>query len=279
MEIIGKDDSKEKFKSVLDSIQKRIEKDASLKEITPDYLVIGGDGSLNYFLNEVYSKNKENNKVLYIPDGTANDFAKSLKLDMELVDELDADKLTDFFLSKKYISCPVMKCNEHLFINVVTMGAPAQVTESGDDNPVKKLLGQWSYYLSAVEKVFEKNILELTLNVGKEKKQYQGLGLIVGQGLYAGGGAKVTDAASAMFGEHFYASISTDDNISMSLKSVLKMQKEKLTEEDNIDSYLFNERIDIEFNQSVPIKVDGEPYEYNDISFEKTEDSINFLIY
>ena len=41
------------------------------------HIVLGGDGSLNYLLNQT---NRENSKVIYFPTGTANDFARGLNL-------------------------------------------------------------------------------------------------------------------------------------------------------------------------------------------------------
>ena len=39
-------------------------------------ILLGGDGSLNYLVNHLNNKNNLN--ILYLPTGTANDFAKSL---------------------------------------------------------------------------------------------------------------------------------------------------------------------------------------------------------
>ena len=281
VEILAKDDSKENYKFLFDHFKHRVESDSKLSELAPDYIVIGGDGSLSYFLNQVFKNNPSKNKVLYIPDGTANDFARSLNLSIDLLENLDSDKMADFIYSQKKIDCPVMKCNDLFFINVVTMGAPARVTESGN-NKFKEMLGQFSYYLSALEEIFEKHELEMKLSFGgpdRKTMNFNGLGVIVGQGLYAGGGVKVTDSIGAMFGKHFYCTISTDQNISSSLKSLLKMQSEKLNEEDNIKSCLFEEELKLSFDQKIPIKVDGEPFEYEEILFGKSKHHIQFLTY
>ena len=82
-----------------------------------------------------------------------------------------------------------------------------------------------------------------------------------------------------MFGKHFYCTVSTDQNISSSLKSLLKMQSEKLNEEDNIKSCLFEEELKLSFDQKIPIKVDGEPFEYEEILFGKSKHHIQFLTY
>ncbi len=281
MKIIGKDDSKNKFKETLEALDELFLNNTQLQKAAPDYIVLGGDGSLNYFLNnELDSSIESDCSVLYIPDGTANDFAKSLGLSLENIDKLDAAYISDIFLSQKKIKCPVMRCNDHLFINAVTMGAPAKVTDSGKNN-LKEVLGQWSYYLSAIEEVFEHEILEFTILDTKENKEmkFKGPGIIVGQGLYAGGGVKVTDIMNPLFGENFFATVATDVNISETIKSVIKMQLDRLNNEDDVTSFSFNNEIEFKFDRKVTIKIDGEPFEYKNISFDKTKRRIDFLIF
>ena len=53
----------------------------------------------------------------------------------------------------------------------------------------------------------------------------------------------------------------------------------KLNEEDNIKSCLFEEELKLSFDQKIPIKVDGEPFEYEEILFGKSKHHIQFLTY
>ncbi len=281
MKIIGKDDSKKKFNEIFKALDELLLNNIELQKLAPDYIVLGGDGSLNYFLNnELDSSTESSSTVLYIPDGTANDFAKSLGLSLENIDKLDAAYISDIFLSQKKITCPIMSCNDHLFINTVTMGAPAKVTDSGKNN-LKEVLGQWSYYLSAIEEVFEHEILEFTIRDTKENKEmkFKGPGIIVGQGLYAGGGVKVTDVMNPLFGENFFVTVATDVNISGTIKSVIKMQLDRLDNKDDITSFSFTNKVEFYFDREVMIKIDGEPFEYKNISFAKTKKKLDFLIF
>ena len=76
-------------------------------------LVIGGDGTLNYFLNNTKYLNKA--KVLYIPRGTANDFAKSLYGQSKKL-EITNEHILDIFNNALMVDVPVMQCNDQKFI-------------------------------------------------------------------------------------------------------------------------------------------------------------------
>ena len=79
-------------------------------------IVIGGDGSLNYLVNNV--KLNKDHQVVYFPDGTANDFAKSLKLPVKKPTLKKLDSILKHAVS---VSIPVMQCNVKKFINVADL--------------------------------------------------------------------------------------------------------------------------------------------------------------
>ncbi len=286
MIVVGKEESKKNFNSLIRGFEEKLAKDSSLKEVAPDYFVVGGDGSLNYFLNNYLNdeSNIDEARVFYLPDGTANDFSRSLGLDSSKIQNLEVEDLCDIFFSEKTLECPVMTCNDQLFINTVTIGAPAKVTDSGRSN-LKEKLGQWSYYISAIESFFEHQTHHYKVISDSEKSEEAseesivGPGLIVGQGLYAGGGVKVTDNLGPLFGPYYYATIAKSKNISEIIKSIIKMQIGRLSKEDCVDSLKFNERLKLKFNSMVTVKIDGEPFEYETIYFDKTKKKVSFFIY
>jgi diacylglycerol kinase family enzyme len=284
VKIIAKEDSKRKFIQKIELINKYLKNKDLDSSIPLDYLVIGGDGSLNYFINQLSEAELlKESRVLYLPDGTANDFSRSLGIAVKSVDEYTYDNLKDILHSNFIQEVPIMRCNDRYFLNTATIAAPARVTESGS-NQVKELLGQWSYYISAIEEVIDNQYTKVKVNILENDRVslsevITGLGFAVGQGLYAGGGVKVTDHSRPLLGKSFYATMSRSKGITDSLKSLIKMQNSKLNEEDAIFSKLIDERIDFIFENNVPVKIDGEPYEADQLTFRKTEHKLNFLIH
>ena len=277
MEVVVRPSSEDKYTFFIEKLRDLISSDGEAKNYAPDYLVIGGDGTLNYFLNSIFDKDEAD--VLYIPGGTANDFSKSLGIERpdKLLDT-SISGIRSLLLSSRFVSCPVMKCNETYFVNVVTIGAPAEVTESGT-GLLKKVLGQWSYYLSALEKLTESKSLRTKAVSTHLNEDLYGAGHIVGQGLFAGGGVRVTDKVNPMFGEFFYATLASGEKISEALKSVIKMQTGELEEVDTARSYLLKNELHLSFDREVTLKVDGELEKASEIKFSKTNKKVKFLVF
>ncbi len=278
MEFIIRPQSEQIYTPFISNLEK-LKEDNLNEKVFPDYVVVGGDGTLNYFLNEKLKSEKAN--VLYIPDGTANDFARSLKLsDPSRLFESDPKNLIELFENAPYVCCPVMKCNDQLFLNVVTLGAPAEITESGS-SLIKKVLGQWSYYLSALEKIFDKEPLRARVYTDeiKDESIITGAGHVIGQGLFAGGGVRVSDKLSPMFKEYYFATLALNDDLPKVLSDILKIQNGGLEEDSIINSYKLKEDMCISFDKEITLKVDGELNKAREVRIGKTKKIINFLVY
>ena len=179
--------------------------DQSELENIDQALILGGDGTLNYFVNH-YPFNETNNivNVLYFPVGTANDFARSLKLIPTLP---DFEKFVSIMENSATVEIPLMRCNDQYFINVASVGLPAKVTNSGEDW-AKRILGRFNYYLESFEQLISKDGYNIKIQDKiSADLTLQSQGFIVSQGMYAGGRVKVTTS----FNPHFQKKIRIAD--------------------------------------------------------------------
>lgn len=239
-------------------------------------LVLGGDGTLNYFLNQV--EKLDNLRVIYFPCGTANDFSKSLRLS-PVVPSLPI--IEDILRSSTLFSIPVMKCNEKRFINVATIGAPAKVTQSGSDL-VKKYAGTLSYYMSALEEIISPEIVNMRYYVDEELQEEASVfGFAITQGIFAGGGVKLSPSFFPNFGQYFEFTALKSDSLADSISFLLKMQQKDaaLNLEEQSLIHKFTRRLIVESQKEMSVKLDGEEYCSNRLEFKKEKSKINFYYY
>lgn len=239
-------------------------------------ILLGGDGSINYLINLIDDLSKA--QILYIPTGTANDFAKSIKLNRKIE---NAQQIKDIFDNAHTLSIPIMKCNEQRFINVATAGLPAQVTNSGSDL-LKKITGKISYYINSIESVIKTETFHFDLKSNKEKKSFNTFGFIISQGLYAGGGVKTCLSFCPNFNDSFEFLTIKDQSITNCIGKIISIQNDDYMD-DQEDNLLFRKKfhseIKIVSNRPIPIKLDGEEYKAKVINFYKEKDKVEFFFY
>jgi diacylglycerol kinase (ATP) len=231
------------------------------------YVVIGGDGTLNYFANNFCDDSLQN--IIYFPMGTANDFAKNFHL-QEVVPSVA--RVKDCFQSNFYVKLPLMSCNEQLFVNAASIGLPANISED-QDGFIKKLTGPISYHLSAVAELFAH---EKAQKVSVNGEEFLSLGMVVSQGLYAGGGARVSPHYTAQFGKTFSLVLHTGENIGPSINAFFSMQSENIEDMPEEIVTVDLENLTIKFEHKQKIKLDGEVYESNAFEFKKSSKTLNF---
>ena len=240
-------------------------------------IVLGGDGSLNYFVNNVnYSID---NSILYLPCGTANDFAKSLGIEWK---DQSSNFIESVLASCSTMTISVALCNDRKFLNAAVGGALSEITNSGDDL-LKKLSGKLSYYVAAVDKVFSAKVIDFDLICKNEKQNVQSYGFIVSQGLFAGGGAKITTNVVPNFSDTLNFISPFNAELVKSLEFALKLQNVEKIEFSNEDSEkllnLFETEFLIRSDQELNVKLDGEVYKAHDLNFKKSDKKITFYMY
>jgi YegS/Rv2252/BmrU family lipid kinase len=105
--------------------------------------IIGGDGTLNYFLN--FYKNIEIPIVIF-KGGTGNDFADRLYGNMSVNEQINK------VLDAEPRSVDAAKCNERKFINGVGIGFDGEVLKS--IKTIRLLGGQVGYLWVVLKKIF-----------------------------------------------------------------------------------------------------------------------------
>lgn len=111
------------------------------------YVVAGGDGTLNEIINAIAEK--ENAPTIgYIPCGTVNDVAHSLKIPRNI------NKALKVILNGKIFNHDIFKCNDKYGIYVCTTGIGTEASYATKQK-TKKLFGKIAYFFHGAKKIFK----------------------------------------------------------------------------------------------------------------------------
>lgn len=103
----------------------------------------GGDGTLNEVISGLM-KLKKRPALGYIPKGTANDFASTLKLTS------NTRKMTQRILENNQFPCDIGSFNGRFFTYVAGFGAFTDVSYTTPQN-IKSILGKAAYFLEGIK--------------------------------------------------------------------------------------------------------------------------------
>ncbi len=151
-----------------------------------DIYLVGGDGTLNFFINKYPDINVP---LVIFKGGTGNDFHWLLYGEIDTVTQFK--KVLD--LPARPVDCG--RCNNRLFINGVGAGfegAVAQALSSG-----KKLPGKTSYLITILRKIFSYRSRHFTIMTGDKVITGKKLLVDISNGRRAGGGFHVAPEALA----------------------------------------------------------------------------------
>ncbi|GGR39513.1 YegS/Rv2252/BmrU family lipid kinase [Nocardioides luteus] len=170
------------------------ELEAALDEVAaakPDLLVIGGgDGSVSAAAGRIANTDVV---LAVIPLGTANDFARTLEL------ELEPEAAIEQLLEGKVINVDVGRANGHAYLNVASFGLSVAVTEALSSG-MKKVIGPAAYPVATVKAYREHTPFTARLEFPEgdhETVEFEDLlQVAVGNGRHYGGGHTVSPSAS-----------------------------------------------------------------------------------
>ena len=146
--------------------------------------IIGGDGTLNYFIN----KYKDISLPLAIfPAGTGNDFS------WKLYGNINTEELIDLVLNAPVRKVDAGQCNELLYLVGVGIGFEGAVLKSMKS--VRFLGGHAGYLWAVVKVIFGFKELHFDIDTGKEKLSDKFLLVIVNNSSRTGGGFMVAPTA------------------------------------------------------------------------------------
>lgn len=108
------------------------------------FVVSGGDGTINILVNALMKYNLNDTPMGIIPSGTANDFARHLKLPS------NTKKCCEIICENNIQNIDIGHVNDRFFINVCCGGLFSNVSQTVDKN-FKDTLGKLAYYIKAIE--------------------------------------------------------------------------------------------------------------------------------
>jgi YegS/Rv2252/BmrU family lipid kinase len=149
-----------------------------------DIWIMGGDGSINYFINRFPNCKKP---LTLFKTGTGNDFAWKLYGNMS----------NEAIFEKVLISDPhpvdAGKCNNTLFINSFGIGFDGEIIRSM--RAIRFLGGHIGYLVAVILKILSFKEERFQIQFGAEEWNDQFLLLIINNSSRAGGGFKITPDA------------------------------------------------------------------------------------
>lgn len=142
----------------------------------------GGDGTLNEVVNGIYGF--DNARLGLIPEGTGNDFIKTLKYDESEMRDLKR------YLNPGVIDCDLLSTSGRIGINTMSVGLDALIAENVIKfKNFKKFGSIFPYFLSYLYSMKEKAVKHYTVFIDdKLLGDADYLFLVAGNGRYYGGG-------------------------------------------------------------------------------------------
>lgn len=156
----------------------------------PMVIVGGGDGSLSGTVDELVGK-----PCVFgvLPLGTANSFARTLGL------PLDLDGAVDVIASGKRLRIDLGMIDHDYFVNAASMGLSPMIGETVP-HKLKRYLGRIGYLLWAVKCSLNFRAFRLTIDDGQQERRMWSTEVRILNGAYHGG-VELSDQADVQSGE------------------------------------------------------------------------------
>ena len=225
------------------------EKIAALPDAYDLVVCSGGDGTLDEVVTGMMRR-EHKIPIGYIPAGTCNDFARSLKIPGDMA------KAAEIAVSGQRFACDVGSFNDSNFVYIAAFGIFTEVSYSTPQD-VKNALGQMAYLLKGIQSLA--SIRSYRMKVTSEEKSFEGdflYGMITNS--KSVGGFKSIVGKNVVFDDGVYeVTFIRRPTTAMELQELLAAI---LVEE--IDSkYMISFRsakVVVEAEESVPWTLDGE---------------------
>lgn len=153
--------------------------------------IIGGDGTLNYFLNHVAGQVPP---LVIFKAGTGNDFAQLLYGDASV------EETIELALQASPRNVDVGICNGQFFVNVAGIGFDGEVLKHM--NTIRWMGSFWGYYAAVIKVIF--SFKEPVYNVSIDGRPFQTLKrllLLVSNAPSTGGGFRISPRADVEDGQ------------------------------------------------------------------------------
>ncbi len=223
---------------------------ASIREVrdTADLVIVGGgDGTLNASLAGLIETQLP---LGVLPLGTANSFAKTIGLPLNLPDACEV-------ISRGLVRQVDLGCvNGKYFLNTASVGLSVEITQ-GVDSESKKFWGSLAYFAKSLQ-VFrraEPFAIQLSCD-GSSPIQIETFQILVGNGFYFGGGMVVAPNASIDNHKLYFSSVEVKRKYQL-LTLSLAARRGRHVYHDRVRTF-YCKRLHLEANSPVPVNTDGE---------------------
>lgn len=225
--------------------------------------LIGGDGTLNYFINK-YGEIKNN--ITLFPGGTGNDFH------WHLYGKLSIENQILFALNAPPKTVDVARCNDKYFINMVGLGFDGAVLKNIDT--VKWIGGHLAYLIAVIKNIltYKESPINVTIDGHTTSKKL--LICIIANAPRTGGGFYVSPNSQTNDGLLNWI---TCQPLSLMQRLLLlpKVEKGKHLNESNVSEKLLT-HIDIKSDDIIYYQLDGELMQDTHLSIEVIPAALNF---
>jgi diacylglycerol kinase (ATP) len=214
-------------------------------EDTSSVWLVGGDGTLNYFINQYPDINIP---LSIFPGGTGNDFS------WMLYREIAVEQQAEMVLSSKPKWVDAGICNGRLFLNGVGIGFDGAIVK--DLLGKKKLAGKSSYMLSVLKNILSFTEKPCTIRFQDQVIEQSSLMISVANGRRYGGGFTVAPRADVFDGK-------LDLNIVGKIDAFQRIRYLPVIEKGehldlHFNKFFTTDSVSIDFEKEVHAHLDGE---------------------
>ncbi len=220
-----------------------------IKKGATDIIVVGGDGTLHEVINGFSNFEKVN--LGLIPCGTGNDFAKAVKI------PLDVEKALDIVINNNPKYTDFMQLPSIRGMNVIGTGIDVDVLKRY--NALKKK-NKFSYTTSLIKTLFDFEYTDFTAEIDGEKRTFRSFIAGIANGSDFGGGMPICPIATPSDGLLNFVAVK---EITPKIKIVgafLKLKKGKILSLKQTVT-MPCKSVKITSDKPLTINVDGELYE------------------
>ncbi|MGL4642188.1 MAG: YegS/Rv2252/BmrU family lipid kinase [Cetobacterium sp.] len=138
-------------------ISKGCKRESILEEIESydHFLISGGDGTINSFVN-ILKRNNIEIPIAILPTGTANDFANVIGMPK------DIEKACKKILTSQPKDIDLGRINEKYFINIASIGVFSTISQT-TDRAMIKTMGKLAYVLNGIKEMTKIKRLKVIL--------------------------------------------------------------------------------------------------------------------
>ncbi|MDF9837673.1 MULTISPECIES: diacylglycerol kinase family protein [unclassified Breznakia] len=240
-------------------------------EIYPFIICSGGDGTLNEVVS-AYHELQHKPKLAYLPSGTTNDFAKSLKLNTNLI------KQTKKILhNPETMQCDIGLFNNHCFMYVAAFGSISEVSYS-TSQASKNILGHTAYLIEGLKQFIKlkKYAMKVTYDDGIIEDEFC-LGMITNS-LSVGGFSFFKEKDISLNDGYLECIFIKNPNNPLDLQQIISALTSKKYEKCNLVYTFKSKNIKIEATKNIKWTLDGEyGGKHKDCSIQNIQKEITFI--